>query len=144
MPIQTILLLIFVFPSTTFTPTFHFESNVEDADAAAVQTFTTGEQSPAQKKNAAVQSRSKTNRPKQEAPAQTLTGTVEWEYKTLAWDCDVPNCDHFALYDDATQTNYEIDDARAALPFEGKRAKIIGVVDPKNRIIHLLSIEGVK
>jgi hypothetical protein len=126
MPIQTILLLIFAFPSTTFTPTFHLESNLADADAAAVQTFTTGEQSPAQ------------------APAQTLTGTVEWEYKTLAWDCDVPNCDHFALYDDATQTNYEIDDARAALPFEGKKAKIIGVVDPKNRIIHLLSIEGVK
>ena len=81
---------------------------------------------------------------KQEAKAQTFTGTVEWEYKTLAWDCDVPNCDHFALYDDAARMNYEIDDARAALPFEGKRARVTGVLNPKTGTIHLLSIEGVK
>lgn len=74
-------------------------------------------------------------------PAQTLTGIVEWEYKPLAWDCDVPNCDHFALYDDASHTNYELDDARKALPFEGKRATVTGVVDTKNSMIHLLSIE---
>ena len=61
---------------------------------------------------------------RQSAVTQTFTGTVEWEYKPLAWDCDVPNCDHFALYDDATQTNYELDDARAALPYEGKRARV--------------------
>ena len=80
---------------------------------------------------------------KENAP-QTLTGIVEWEYKPLAWDCDVPNCDHFALYDDASRTNYEIDDARKALPFEGKRATLTGVVDTKNSTIHLLSIEPAK
>jgi hypothetical protein len=76
--------------------------------------------------------------------AQTLTGIVEWEYKPLAWDCDVPNCDHFALYDDASKINYELDDARKALPFEGKRAKVTGVVDAKSHTIHLLSIEAAK
>ena len=78
MPIQTILILLFAFLSTTFTPTFHLESNLADADAAAALTFTAGEQAPAQEKNAAVQSRGKTKRPKQEAPAQTLTDK-EWE-----------------------------------------------------------------
>ena len=73
---------------------------------------------------------------------QTLTGTVEWEYETLYWSCDVPNCDHFALYDDASHTNYEIDDARAALPFEGKKAIVTGIVDKKNHTIHLLSIQA--
>jgi hypothetical protein len=69
---------------------------------------------------------------------------VEWEYKPLAWDCDVPNCDHFAFYDDATRTNYELDDARAALPFEGKRARVTGAVNSKDCIIHVISIEGLK
>ena len=81
---------------------------------------------------------------KEEAVAQTFAGTVEWEYKPLSSDCDVPNCDHFALFDDATKSNYEIDDARAALPFEGKRAKITGVLDKKTSVIHLLSIEETK
>jgi hypothetical protein len=81
---------------------------------------------------------------KQEQKAQTLTGTIEWEYDPHAWDCDVPNCDHFALYDDATQSNFHVDDARAALPYEGKRVKLTGVVDEKNRSIHLVSIEPEK
>ena len=81
---------------------------------------------------------------KEDTQTQTLIGTVEWEYKPLAWDCDLPNCDHFDLYDDATQTNFELDDARAALPFEGKRAKVTGVVNTKDSIIHVISIEGVK
>jgi hypothetical protein len=80
----------------------------------------------------------------QGSAAQALTGIVEWEYKPLAWDCDVPNCDHFALYDDKNHINYELDDARKALPFEGKRAKVTGVVDAKNHLIHLLAIEAEK
>ena len=80
----------------------------------------------------------------QKEKAQTLTGTVEWEYQTLYWTCDVPNCDHFALYDDATHMNYEIDDARAALPFEGKKATITGIVNQKNHTIHLLTIQSTK
>jgi hypothetical protein len=91
---------------------------------------------------AAAQSAADKKHSKQEAKAQTFTGTVEWEYKTLAWDCDVPNCDHFALYNDAAKTNYEIDAARAALPFEGKRAKLSGVLDAKTHTIHLRSIES--
>ena len=81
---------------------------------------------------------------KMEAPTQTFTGIVEWEYKPLAWDCQVPNCDHFALYDDAAKTNYELDDARKALPFEGKRAKVTGVVNTKDHIIHVISVEALK
>jgi hypothetical protein len=81
---------------------------------------------------------------KQEPRVQTLTGTIEWIYKPLAWDCDVPNCDHFALYDDATRTNFDVDNARAALPYEGKRVKLTGLVDEKNRSIHLVSIEAEK
>jgi len=69
---------------------------------------------------------------------------VDWEYKPLAWNWDVPNCDHFALYDDATHANYEVDDAHAALPFEGRRAKVTGVVNTKDSIIHVISIEAVK
>lgn len=81
---------------------------------------------------------------KQEQKVQTLTGTIEWIYKPLAWDCDVPNCDHYALYDDATHSNFDVDDARAALPYEGKRVKLTGVVDFKKRSIHLVSIEPEK
>jgi hypothetical protein len=81
---------------------------------------------------------------KQEGQTETLTGTVEWEYKPLSWDCDVPNCDHFALYDDARRANYELDDSRAAVPFEGKRARVTGVVNIKDSVIHVLSIEAAK
>lgn len=81
---------------------------------------------------------------KNHGKVETFTGTVEWEYETLYWTCDVPNCDHFALYDDATHTNYEIDDARAALPFEGKKVTITGTLDKKNHMIHLQSIQGLK
>ena len=86
----------------------------------------------------------KTKNKKQEPRVQTLTGTIEWEYKPQAWDCEVRNCDHFALYDDATRTNFDVDDARAALPYEGKRVKLTGVVDEKNRSIRLVSIEAEK
>jgi hypothetical protein len=81
---------------------------------------------------------------KREPKLQTLTGTIEWEYKPQAWDCDVPNCDHFALYDDACRNNFEIDNARAALPYEGKKVKVSGIVDIKKRTIHLVSIEEMK
>ncbi len=75
------------------------------------------------------QDKPRRDRPGQTSTTQTLTGIVEWEYKPLAWDCDVPSCDHFALYDDTTHINFELDDARKALLFEGKRAKVTGVVD---------------
>jgi hypothetical protein len=81
---------------------------------------------------------------KKQEQVQTLTGTVEWRYDPLAWDCDVPNCDHFSLYDDASHSNFDIDDARAALPYEGKRVKLTGVVDEKKKSIHLISIEPEK
>lgn len=93
---------------------------------------------------AQAQPRNSPKHSKENSPPQTLTGTVEWEYKPLSWDCDVPNCDHFALYDDATHLNYELDNARAALPFEGKRARVTGVVNAKDSIIHVLSIEAAK
>ena len=81
---------------------------------------------------------------KPEPQSQIFTGTVEWEYKPGAWECDVPNCDHFALYDDASRNNYELDDARASLPYEGKRVRVTGVLNSKNGTIHLISIEALK
>ena len=102
------------------------------------------EQSTGQENNAQKTSKRSRKHAKQVSQPQTLTGTVEWEYKPLSWDCDVPNCDHFALYDDATHTNYELDDARAALPFEGKRARVTGVVNAKDSVIHVLSIEALR
>jgi hypothetical protein len=101
----------------------------------------TGDETPGQKKAGPNKTNGRENQP---GAAQTLTGIVEWEYKPLAWDCDVPNCDHFALYADQGHINYELDDARKALPFEGKRARVTGVVDEKNHVIHLLSIEPEK
>jgi hypothetical protein len=86
----------------------------------------------------------KNSKNKKQEQVQTLTGTVEWRYDPLAWDCDVPNCDHFSLYDDASHSNFDIDDARAALPYEGKRVTLTGVVDEKKKSIRLISIEPEK
>ena len=113
-------------------------------DAVAARMVAANEFFTEQQDNGHSPSRAVRKHAKDDAKTQTLTGIVEWEYKPLAWDCDVPNCDHFALYDDATHLNYELDDARAALPYEGKRAKVTGVVNTKDSIIHVISIEGAK
>ncbi len=83
-------------------------------------------------------------RAKPEEQKQILTGIVEWEYKPFSWDCDTPNCDHFALYDDVSRNNYELDDARTALPFEGKRVRVIGVLNSRTGTIHVIFIEALK
>ncbi|HXP78476.1 MAG TPA: hypothetical protein VN976_01100 [Verrucomicrobiae bacterium] len=111
---------------------------------AAAHTVTAGEFFTAQQNTERSPSRAFWKHAKQNAKTQTLAGIVDWEYKPLAWNWDVPNCDHFALYDDATHANYEVDDAHAALPFEGRRAKVTGVVNTKDSIIHVISIEAVK
>jgi hypothetical protein len=144
MPFSVVLLLLFSFATTGTKPATQMELEIFGQNSAAVRAIPASEQSGTPKNDRASDSRRSGKRIKQENPAQTLTGMVEWEYKPLAWDCDVPNCDHFALYDDATHTNYELDDARAALPYEGKRAKVTGVVDIKKSTIHLLSIEALK
>ena len=144
MTFRTILLLLFGFQTTSQAPLNHFPLTILSTQAVAARTITAIEQSTGQENNGQKRSHASRKRAKQEAQTQTLTGTLEWEYKPLAWDCDVPNCDHFALYDDATQTNYELDDGRAALPYEGKKAKVTGVVNAKDSIIHVISIEGVK
>jgi hypothetical protein len=142
MPFNTVLLLLFSLPTTGMIPASHIQLAITSGTDSAVLTVPTTDQTESQKNNKAVQAHGSRKPTKQET--QTLTGIVEWEYKPLAWDCDVPNCDHFALYDDATHTNYELDDARAALPYEGKRAKVTGVVNTKNSAIHLISIEALK
>jgi hypothetical protein len=111
---------------------------------AWAQGVATDEQATGQTTGSAKAKQADKKRANEEAPAQTFVGTVEWEYQTLSWDCDVPNCDHFALFDDAAKRNYHIDDSRAALPLEGKRAKVTGVLDPKTHTIHLRSIEPAK
>src|SRR5216683_2568177 len=144
MPFHVFLLLLFAFETTSTPPLGHFLMSNLGTNAVAGRTIPESEQSSDQENNSAKQSPATKKLARQKAQAQTLTGIVEWEYKPLAWDCDVPNCDHFALYDDATQTNYDLDDARAALPYEGKKAKVTGIVNTKDSAIHVISIEAVK
>jgi hypothetical protein len=144
MRFHAILLLLLAIQTTSAARLKHSQSSILGANLAADRTNVANELSPAQQTSSPIHSYTSRKRSKQDAQAQTFIGTVEWEYKPLSWDCDVPNCDHFALYVDATRTNYELDDARAALPYEGMRAKVTGVVDTKNSTIHLISIERVK
>jgi hypothetical protein len=144
MPFRAILLFLLVARTTNTAPLDHFQLAFLGASVPGANKVSANEQSTNQENNGQKKSQAARKHAKKEAQPQTLTGTVEWEYKPLAWDCDVPNCDHFALYDDATQMNYELDDARAALPFEGKRALVTGIVNTKDSIIHVLSIEAVK
>jgi hypothetical protein len=144
MPFRAILLFLLVAGTTSTAPLDHFQLPFLGASVPGANKISTNEQSTNQENNGPKKSQPTRKHTKHEAQPQTLTGTVEWEYKPLAWDCEVPNCDHFALYDDATQVNYELDDARVALPFEGKRASVTGVVNAKDSIIHVLSIEAVK
>src|SRR5260370_10939680 len=75
---------------------------------------------------------------------EVIVGTIEWEYKPLSWDCDTPNCDHFALYDPASGINYDLDDALLASRYEGKKVRLTGIVDTKNDTIHVVLIEAIK
>jgi hypothetical protein len=75
---------------------------------------------------------------------QVLVGIAEWEYKPLSWDCDTPNCDHFALHDTASGVNYDLDNSLLASPYEGKKVRLTGSVDTENDAIHVVSIEEVK
>jgi len=144
MSFLAMLLLLLASGTTSTAALDQFRLVVLRVDEPGATKMTPDEQTADQENNAQKQSKHSQKHAKQEAQTQTLTGTVEWEYKPLSWDCDVPNCDHFALYDDATHANYELDDARAALPFEGKRAKVTGVVNAKDSVIHVLSIEAEK
>ena len=75
---------------------------------------------------------------------QVIVGTIEWEYKPMAWDCETPNCDHFAFYDPASGVNYDLDDALLASRYEGKRVKLTGIVNTKDDSIHVVSIEEIR
>src|SRR5258708_27440614 len=104
MPFHVFLWLLFAFETTSTPPLGHFLMSNPGTNAVAGSTIPESEQATEQENSSARQSRSTSKRARQKAQAQTLTGIVEWEYQPLAWDCDVPNCDHFALYDDATRT----------------------------------------
>jgi hypothetical protein len=142
MPFRSILLFLLVAGSTA--PLDHLQLPFLGASVPGAYRISANEGTTEQENNGKKKSHAPRKHARQEAQPQTFSGTVEWEYKPLAWDCDVPHCDHFALYDDATQMNYELDDARRALPFEGKRALVTGVVNTKDSIIHVLSIEAMK
>jgi hypothetical protein len=143
-PIPAILLFLLAAGTMSTAPLDHCQLAFLGASVPGTNTSSAIEQSTNQENNGQKRSPATPKHSKHAPQPKTLTGTVEREYKPLAWDCDVPNCDHFALYEDATQTNYELDDTRAALPFEGKRASVTGVVNAKDSIIHVLSIEAVK
>lgn len=123
MNILTVLALLFVFnlpiissPGNSILAGFH-------ADALPFSVFASGGQYTGQENSGSQDLRPDKKRAKPEAKTQTFTGTVEWEYKPLSWDCQVPNCDHYALYDDATHSNYELDDARAALHLRAREPR---------------------
>jgi hypothetical protein len=139
------ILLLFLVSGTTSTAAFnHVQLAMAGTGDPGASKITDADQSASQANNTPKQPKRLQKHAKETAQTETLTGIVEWEYKPLSWDCDVPNCDHFALFDDASHANYELDDARAALPFEGKRAKVTGVVNTKESVIHVLSIEAAK
>lgn len=144
MTFSAILLVLLGFHTPSTTPLGHFQAAMVDPNADAARLAASNEIFTDQLNSERSPSRSFRKLAKQDAKTQTLTGLVKWEYKPLARDCAVPNCDHFALYDDATHANYEFDNARAALSYEGRRAKVTGVVYEGNSIIHVISIEGVK
>ena len=145
MTIRAMLLLVLIAQGALTAPArAKGKSAASPTPSPAGDTVAASQAAPSQQAGTQKGSRYTAKSPKKEVVVQTFTGTVEWEYKPLAWDCDVPNCDHFALYDDATHRNYDLDDARAALPFEGQRAKVTGTVDTKNSIIHVLRIEELK
>ena len=90
------------------------------------------------------QTRSNRKRVAPKTKSQVILGTIEWEYKPLAWDCDTPNCDHFALFDPVSGVNYDLDDSRLAIRFEGKKVRVTGSVDTKDDAIHVVSIKEIK
>src|SRR5216683_4965259 len=116
MPFHAILLVLFAFETTGTPPLGRLLLSSPGTNAVADCTIPESEQPSDQENSSAKQSRATSKRARQKAQAQTLTGIVEWEYKPLAWDCDVPNCDHFALYDDTIRTNYELDDDARGAP----------------------------
>ena len=140
MPICAIQLLFWIAQSTGLVTPSGLNPAIS-ATTTAIRVSAENQSFFDQQKRAPRPLRNAGKRAKKEAVVETLTGTVEWEYKPLSWDCEVPNCDHFALFDDATGMNFELDDARAALPFEGKRAKVTGAVDLRNSTVHVISIE---
>ena len=90
------------------------------------------------------QARINRKRAERKTREQVIVGTVEWEYKPLSWDCDTPNCDHFALHDTESGVNYDLDNSVLASRYEGKKVRLTGTVDNKNDAIHVVSIEEVK
>jgi hypothetical protein len=144
MPFFAMLILILASGAASTAALNHSRLAASGAGDPGTSTNPAEKQSADQENSAQKQAKHSSKHSKQGVQAETLTGTVEWEYKPLSWDCDVPNCDHFALYDDAGHANYELDDSRAALPFEGKRARVTGVINMKDSVIHVLSIEAAK
>jgi len=144
MPFHAILVLLLAAGTPGAASPNHPSWETLNPGASGAVKINAFEQSADEKNGEKKQSHAFRKRAKQGVLTHTFTGMVEWEYKPLAWDCDAPNCDHFALYDDAAHANYELDDARRALPFEGKRATVVGVLDTKNSVLHVISISGLK
>jgi hypothetical protein len=144
MPFLAAILLILAGGRTSTAALNHIRlAEVSGSDPVASKTLG-DQQSSDQENKSQTQPKHSQKHARKDLQTETLTGTVEWEYKPLAWDCDVPNCDHYALYDDTRHANYELDDSRAALPFEDQRVRVTGVVHRKDSVIHVLSIEAAK
>jgi uncharacterized protein YdeI (BOF family) len=62
---------------------------------------------------------------------KTFTGTV------------MKQGDVYVLSDNASKTNYELDDANKASKYEGKTVKVTGTLDAQNLTIHVQTITEV-
>jgi hypothetical protein len=52
----------------------------------------------------------------------------------------VKSGDTFSLTDEATKASYTLDDTQRAAQFEGKKVKVMGVLDAQTHTIHVQSI----
>jgi hypothetical protein len=63
--------------------------------------------------------------------AKTFTGII------------LKNGDNFVLNDSATKSQYTLDNAGKAKPYEGKKVKVTGTLDVDGKLIHVETIQEI-
>jgi hypothetical protein len=66
-----------------------------------------------------------------QSEAETFMGTILKDGK------------NFVLSDSATKTRYRLDDAKKAMPYEGKSVKVTGTLDKASNVIHVETIQNI-
>lgn len=68
--------------------------------------------------------------PKAQAKSQTFLGTI------------MKSGNEFVFSDDATKLSYQLDDQQTASKFDGKKVRVVGMLDSTNKLIRVQSIEA--